>query len=182
MPTNNKLLACLVASATALCGAAGIALAEPPPFYEVRVLSTNPNPVGNETQKSRLKLFIERLRAELLVGNLGEANIGCDRCGELVESEKVEGLNSPNRPLVSLKFAALRNGSQLHAFVRSYDFVQASELGSTAFTMEIEGTSVPSSACSTAQLSLGCKTKSYCFQTGGCDKPGGGSCDLCPVQ
>ena len=155
MPTKTVRMAFLVASATAICGAAAIALADSPAFYEVRVLSNQQgnNPAWSAIQKSRLTLFVERLRAELMVGSLGEANIGCDRCGELVAAEKVEGLSAPNRPLNSLKFAALRNGSQLDAFVRSYDFVQASELGSTAFTMEIDGTTPPASACATSNSS-----------------------------
>ena len=184
MPTKIIRIAFLVASAAALCGATRIALADSPTFYSVKVLSTVQanSPTGIAEQKSRLTRLVERLRQELMVGNLGEANIGCDRCGELVAGEKVEGLTPPNQPLNSLKFALIRNDSQLAAFVRSYHFVQAGELGSTAFKMEIDGTIPPGSACSTAQIALGCKTRQYCFQTGGCDKPGGSSCDLCPVQ
>lgn len=183
MPTMTRKLVFLAASASISLGAFGIAFADAPTFYEIRLLSTQqsnqPPPVGNVEQKNRLTRFVERLRAELMVDNLGEANIGCDRCGELVGGEKVEGLAAPNRPINSLKFALMRNGSQLEAFARSYDFVQTSELGSAAFKMEIDGSSPPSSACSSQQLSWGCKTRQLCYQTGGCDKTYGGSCDLC---
>jgi hypothetical protein len=135
--------------------------------------------MGSADQKMRLTKFVERLRVELMVDNLGEANIGCDRCGELVADEKVEGLGFLSRPLTSLQLTLPRNGSQLEAFTRSFDFVQASALGTRYFTMEVDGTPPGSSACTPQQLSLGCKTRPLCVQTSGCDKVYGGSCDLC---
>lgn len=184
MSTKSRLLMCLAAWAAVAWGSAGTALAAEPIYYQIKVLNSGmsePNPLQVEQQKTRLTRFVERLRAELMVGNLGEANIGCDRCGELVEAEAVEGKVAPPDPLISLKFALLRNGSQLEAFARSYDFIQASELGTAVFAMQIDGSSPGSAACSTAQLNLGCKTRSLCYQTGGCDKVYGGSCDLCLV-
>jgi hypothetical protein len=179
MSIMMKKLIYLVVSATVSWGSVGVAIADGPAFYEVRLLSDQQGLAQNADQKNRLTRFVERLRAELMVDNLGEANIGCDRCGELVAAEKVEGIPPLNRPLTSLKFALMHNGSQLEAFARSYDFVQTSELGAVAFKMEIDGTSPPSSACSATQLSWGCKTRQVCYQTGGCDKPYGGSCQLC---
>jgi hypothetical protein len=182
MSTKIKLLMCLATWAAASSWAAGKAFADEPAFYQVRIRSAESNLAENEVQKLRLTGFAERLRIELMVDNLGEANIGCDRCGELVADEKVEGLGPPNRPLTSLLFSLPRNGSQLEAFARSYDFIQASELGTRFFTMEIDGTPPPSSACNASQISLGCKTRQLCVQTGGCDKPYGGPCNLCPTQ
>jgi len=181
MPTKNILLTCLAAWAVASSVAAGKAFAGEPVFYQVRIKSAESNLVGNEAQKLRLTRFVERLRVELMVDNLGEANIGCDRCGELVAGEKVENLPPLNRALTTLQFTLPRNGLQLEAFARSYDFVQASELGTRFFTMEIDGTPPSSPACNTKQLSVGCKTRPLCVQTGGCDKVYGGSCDLCPT-
>ena len=192
MSIKIKLVLCCVAWVAAAVGSAGNAFAADPIFYQVKILysGTSPTLLQKEEQKTRLTRFVERLRTELIVGNLGEANIGCDRCGELVLAEKVEGLTPPGGDLTSLEFFLHRNGaqldallsnvSQLEAFARSYDFIQTSELGSRAFAMEIVSTLPPASACSTAQLAKGCKTRALCFQTGGCDKVYGGSCDLCP--
>ena len=181
MTTKIKFLMCLAAWAAASSGAAGNAVADEPVFYQVRIRTTefSQPTAGSADQKMRLTRFVERLRVELMVDNLGEANIGCDRCSELVLDEKVEGLGDLNRPLTALQFTLPRNGSQLEAFTRSFDFVQASALGTRYFTMEVDGTPPPGSACTSTQLSLGCKTRPLCVQTSGCDKVYGGSCDLC---
>ena len=183
MSAKTNILVCLAASAAIGLGFASTTVVAEPNYLQIRILSegmSQPNPLQTQQQKARLTRFVERLRAELKVNNLGEANIGCDRCGELVEAEAVDGKVAPPAPLLSLKFALFRSASQLEAFARSYEFVQASELGASVFTMEIDGTGPPSAACSQAQLNSGCKNRSLCIQTGGCDKPYGGSCDICP--
>jgi len=183
MCAKTKTSILMAASAALALGIAGTTFAAEPVYLQIRVKNAGmnqPNLVQTQQQKTRLTRFVERLRAELKVDNLGKANIGCDRCGELVPAEAVQGKATPPDPLLSLKFELFRNGSQLEAFARSYEFIQASELGTTVFTMEIDGTQPPAPACSPAQLNSGCKTRALCIQTGGCDKPYGGSCDICP--
>jgi hypothetical protein len=167
-------------AASVALGFANSTVAEPS-YLQINVLSrgmNQPSLLQTQQQKARLKLFVERLRAELKVNNLGEANVGCDRCGELVEAEAVQGKTASADPLLTLKFALFRGASQLEAFARSYDFVQASELGANAFAMDIEG-GIGSAACTQTQLNNGCKNRPLCIQTAGCDKPYGGSCDIC---
>jgi hypothetical protein len=179
---KSKYFLCLAAWAAAAWGMAGTASAEEPIFYQVRIRSTqtmDPEGPGYQQHKARMTKFIEHLRAELVVENLGDADIGCNRCGELVEAEKVEGLEPRRGPVMALLFALPRSGSQLAALARSYDMVQASELGEITFVMEIDGTPPPGSACTAQQIDWGCRTRAQCVQTGGCDKPYGGACNLC---
>ena len=183
MSAMTKTLFFLVASAAVALGFASIAVAQQPNYLRIRIFNegmNQPNLLQTQEQKMRLTLFVERLRTELKVNNLGEANIGCDRCGELVEAEAVQGKVAPPDPLLTLKFALYRGASQLEAFARSYEFVQVSDLGATVFTMNVDGTGTGSAACTQTQLNNGCKNRSLCIQTGGCDKPYGGSCDICP--
>ena len=180
MSRTIKPLICLAASVTSFLGIAGIASADEQMFYQIRIRDSLSGAAGSAEHKARLTKFVEQLRSELNVENLGDANVGCDRCGELTQGEKVEGLVPPTRVLDSLRFAAIRSGSQLEAFARSYDIVQASALGKRTFTMEIDATPPPGSACTAGQLSAGCKTRPLCVQTSGCDKVYGGSCNLCP--
>jgi hypothetical protein len=186
MPIRIGKLACIAAWAATSWASTVIAVAqEPVTYYQVKVQSSDviePSSPEAELQTARLAKFVQRLRAELMVENLGEANVGCDRCGELVEAEKVEDLEPGRGPVTSLEFSLLRSGAQLVAFARSYEFVQSSEIGVSSFKMEIDGTRPGAGACTQAQLNAGCKTRSLCVQTGGCDKPYGGGCNLCPVQ
>jgi hypothetical protein len=184
MQTTNKVVTFCgpMVLALANAGYSGIAAADDVAFYKVTIgiaETTQSNTEGEETQEARLTRFVMRLRSELMVNNLGDANIGCDRCGELVEAEHVDGLEAPARKLTSLEFTLNRIGSQLEAFVRSYDFVQASEFGSKTFTIEIDGMNPPSAACPAEGAQWGCRNRSICTQTNGCDDPYGGSCQIC---
>ena len=181
MSAKTKTLVFLAASAAVALGFANTTVAAEPSYLQIKILSrgmNQPNLLQTQQQKARLTRFIERLRAELKVNNLGEANIGCDRCGELVDAEAVQNKVASPDPLLSLTFALFRGASQLEAFARSYEFVQASELGANAFAMDIEG-GIGSAACTQTQLNNGCKNRPLCIQTSGCDKPYGGSCDIC---
>ena len=180
MSRTITLLVCLAASVASFLGIAGIASADEQMYYQIRIRDSDTSLAGSAELKARLTKFVEQLRSELNVENLGDANVGCDRCGELVQGEKVEGGITPGRELDSLRFATIRSGSQLEAFARSYDIIQASALGKRTFTMEVDAKPPPSSACTASQVSAGCKTRPLCVQTAGCDKVYGGSCNLCP--
>ena len=194
-PQKSKLLMCMAASTAVALGSAGTAVGADPIFNQIKILNsgmTAPNPLQIQEQKTRLTRFVERLRTELVVDNLGDANIACDRCGELVEAEAIEGKVVPPDPLISLTFVLLRNGSeldaplrnvsQLEAFARSYDFIQASELGTVLFTMQINGeTAGECGLLKRATWPPDVKTGQCAFRRAVATRCTGVSCDLCIV-
>jgi hypothetical protein len=119
--------------------------------------------------QARLRIFHQRLMAELKVNDLGYANVGCDSCSKLGEV---------GPPLRSLTFVMEPDSRTLAAFASTYHYVQQ-QLPNEQFSLTIDGTSLAAAAGCPMPLPAGCRPRPICVHTGGCDRPYGGSCSPC---
>jgi len=124
---------------------------------------------SDDSAQDRLRVFYQRLMAELKVDDLGYANIGCDNCSKLSELAP---------PIESLTFVIEPDSKSLVAFALSYNYVQQT-MPNEQFEMTIDGASPSAATACPNPLPSGCRPRPICIQTGGCDQPYGGTCRVC---
>ena len=103
------------------------------------------------------------------VSDLGFKDIGCDACALLKSGP----------PEQTLTFALYRNNNEgMKAFLHSYLTVQT-DYGPRYFCDGVLTASNRPGRRARSPLPAGCGPRKICIQTNNCDKPVGGSCNVC---
>ena len=125
------------------------------------------NVPGGHTGLERLQHFYQRLLKEFHVQDLGDAEVGCDHCADLNGA-------SPPKKLVFIMKASTKRAV---AFAKTWEFIQQ-QMRNPLFEMQLNAVT-DSPACPNP-LPPGCGPRAICINTDYCDKPVGGSCQVCP--